>query len=116
MSNAETAYDNFLVDIGKMLVKIDVNLAMQVMYYERKFLGPKFLGHYPSVDLDIHYKTGTNLEKKRYEFSSKYGYMSGHVGENGLIVKGNMDLKAIQEISCDSDIEKITGSASCACY
>lgn len=111
MSNAEAAYDNFLVDIGKILVKIDVNLAMQVMYYVRKFLG-----HYPSVNLDIHYKTGTNLEKKRYEFSSKYGFMNGHMGENGLVVKGNMDLKTIQEISSDSDIEKITGSASCACY
>ena len=111
MSNAEDAYNNFLVDIGKILGKIDVNLAMQVMYYERKF--PET---YPSANLDIHYKTGTNLEKKRYEFSSKYGFMNAFMGEHGLLAKGNMDLKTIQEISNDSDIEKITGSASCASY
>ena len=111
MSNAEAAYDNFLSELAHLLEKIDVNLAMQVMYYERKFPAT-----YPSVNLDIHYKTGTNLEKKRYEFSSKYGYMNAFMGEHGLIAKGNMDLKKIKEISNDSSIEKITGSASCASY
>lgn len=38
------------------------------------------------------------------------------MGEHGLIVKGNMDLKTIQEISNDSDIESISGSASGASY
>lgn len=111
MSNAEAAYDDFLSGLGQILKKIDVNFAMQVMYYERRF--PTAL---PSVNLDVHYKDGCDLGKKRHEFGTKYGYMNGHMGEHGLIVKGNMDLKTIQEISNDSDIESISGSASCASY
>ena len=107
----EKEYDNFLQEIGSKLSKIDANLAMQVMYYERKFPEVE-----PSVHLKIHYKERTDVGKKRNQLYSKYGYLISLEGESGLKVAGLMDIKRIHEISTDPDIKAITGSASIAAY
>lgn len=107
----EKQYDNFLQEIGKKLSKIDANLAMQVMYYERKFPEVE-----PSVHLKIHYQDRTDMEKKRSKLNSRYGYLIALESRNGLKVAGLMDLKRIDEISSDPDIKAITGSASIAAY
>ena len=110
MSEAEALYDGFISELDKRLSKIDVKLAMNIMYFERKF--PDIS---PSVILEIHYKDKADLERKRFEISSKRGLQSS-MGGHAVVVRGNLSLKEIQEISFDPDVEKITGSATCASY
>lgn len=110
-SNAEPVYDSFLASLGKILPKIDVELAMKVMYYERKFPDVE-----PCVSLDIHYKDRTNLIKKQHEYSSRYGFSSARMEQAELSIRGNMNLGTVQEISNDPDVTKITGSVTCASY
>jgi hypothetical protein len=110
MSEAETLYDGFVSEMAQRLGKIDVKLAMSVMYFERKF--PDIS---PSVILEIHYKDKTDLERKRFEIRSKRGLQSS-IGVHEVVARGNLSLKEIQEISADPNIEKITGSATCASY
>ena len=109
--NVEGYYDSFLAELGSQLGKIDTHLAMQTMYYERKFPDVE-----PSVHLKIHYQDGTDLEKKRNEINSKYGFIISLEGKNTLKVAGLMDLETIRDISVDGQIVKISGSASCASY
>jgi hypothetical protein len=40
------------------------------MYYERRFTDVE-----PQVELHIHYKEGVNLDKKKDELDSKYGFL-----------------------------------------
>lgn len=110
MSEAEALYDGFISKLNQQLGKIDLTLAMSVMYFERKFSDIS-----PSVILEIHYKSGTDLERKRSDFRSKRGLQGSIVGHD-VVVRGNLSLKEIQEISSDSNVEKITGSATCASY
>jgi hypothetical protein len=110
MSEAETLYDSFISELNKRLSKIDLKLAMNIMYFERKF--PDI---YPSVILEIHYKDKADLERKRFDLRSKRGLQSSMVGHT-VVARGNLSLSEIQEMSSDPDIEKITGSATCASY
>jgi hypothetical protein len=107
----ESLYDGFLTTISSKLRKIDPELTMRVMEYERKFSEVE-----PAVNLHINYKTGTNREKKLDEVRSKYEYCTAREGETSLLVQGNMSLKTIEEISNDPEIESITGFASIASY
>lgn len=107
----ESLYDGFLAQLSTKLHKINPELAMKVMEYERKF--PEVD---PAVNLHIHYKPGTNREKKLEEIRSKYGYCMAREGKTGLLAQGNISLKTIVAISNDPDIEEISGSASIASY
>ena len=108
---AEAEYDNFLAQIGKELTKIDPQLAVQVMYYERKFPDVE-----PNVELHIHYKEGVNTDRKKDELDYKYGYLLAKEEKHAIRATGLMTLGRIYEISQDSDIDKITGFATCASY
>lgn len=46
MSQIESQYDEFVREFGTKLGKIDISLALQTMYYQRKFQDTK-----PKVDL-----------------------------------------------------------------
>jgi hypothetical protein len=107
----ETQYDNFISEISNELKKVDPQLAMQVMYYERRFTDVE-----PQVELHIHYKEGTNLDKKKDELDSRYGLLIAKEDKHGMRATGLMNLNRIYEISTDDDIEEITGFASCASY
>ncbi|MGQ0794655.1 MAG: hypothetical protein ACT4N5_00520 [Nitrosopumilaceae archaeon] len=61
-------YDGFISELGRRLNKIDLKLAMNIMYFERKF--PDIS---PSVILGIHCKDKADLERKRFELGSKRG-------------------------------------------
>ena len=37
MSEAEALYDGFLSELDRRLGKVDLKLAMSIMYFERKF-------------------------------------------------------------------------------
>jgi hypothetical protein len=106
----ESLYDRFLTTISSKL-KIEPDLALKVMEYERKFpdVGP-------AVNLHIHYKTGTNRERKLDEVRSKYGFCMAREGKNTLLAQGNMSLKTLEDISNDPEIETLTGFASVASY
>ncbi len=107
----EAQYDNFIAEISNELRKVDPQLAMQVMYYERRFTDVA-----PQVELHIHYKDGTNLDRKKDELDSKYGFLIGKEGKHGIRATGLMNLNRIYEVSTDDDIEEISGVASCASY
>ena len=107
----ETQYDDFLAEISSELEKIDPHLAMQIMYYERRFTDVE-----PQVELHIHYRDDTNLDKKKDDLDSKYGFLMAREGKHVLKAIGLMSLKRVHEISTDNDIEQISGYASCASY
>lgn len=105
----ETQYDSFLDQLVSKLGKIDLKLATDVMYYERNFTDVE-----PKVELDIHYRPGTDLNRKKYEL--EYNYMVAREGEHGLRVVGLASLNDIVNLSRDPDVEKISGFATCASY
>ena len=106
----EAEYDEFLKDIETKLQKIDPELAMQAMYYERKFTDVE-----PHGEIVIKYQDGADLERKRFEMG-RYGFEMAVKEDQKLEVVGLMDLGTIYEISKDPEIEKISGTVSCASY
>ena len=111
MTNAEMIYDGFLANLDKALGKIDMELALKVMLYERKM--PDV---YPSVELEIHCKDGTDISRKVEELRVKYGFEVAAYGKNEVLAKGNMSIAMINVIAQDPQIEKLEGSASVASY
>lgn len=107
--NLETQYDSFLGQLVSKLGKIDLKLATGVMYYERNFTDVE-----PKVELDIHYRQGVNLEKKKYELEAHF--MVAREGKHEIRAVGLASLDDLVSLSKDPDIEKISGSASCASY
>ncbi len=107
--SVESQYDSFLDQLMSKIGKIDLKLATDVMYYERTFTDVE-----PRVEMDIHYRSGVNLEKKKYELEAHY--MVAREGERGLRAVGLASMNDIVELSKDPDIEKITGFATCASY
>ncbi len=107
--SAETQYDSFIGQLLSKLGKIDLKLATDVMYYERKFQDVE-----PKVELEIHYKEGTNLAKKKYELEADY--MVALEGKHGIRAVGLASLSDLVELSKDPDIEGIEGFATCASY
>jgi hypothetical protein len=84
---------------------------MQIMYYERRFTDVE-----PQVELHIHYKEGVNLDKKKAELDSKYGFLIAREGKRTLRSIGLMNLNRVYAISTDDDVEQVNGFASCASY
>ncbi len=105
----ETQYDSFLDQLVSKLGKIDLKLATEVMYYERNFRDVE-----PKVELDIHYRSGINLDKKKYELEAHY--MVAREGEHGIRAVGLASLDDLVALSRDPDIEGISGFATCASY
>jgi hypothetical protein len=111
MSNtAETIYDGFLSNVERALGKIDVELGLQIMLYERKMPDA-----YPMVELEIHYKNGVDTSDKVSYIRNKYGFLvAAH--DKHVLARGTMNIDMIQEIAQDPQVEKLTGSASVASY
>ena len=107
--SVETQYDSFLDQLLSRIGKIDLKLATDVMYYERNLSDVE-----PKVELDIHYKAGTNLERKKYQLEAHY--MVAREGEHGIRAVGLASMNDIVNLSRDPDIEKISGFATCASY
>lgn len=105
----ESQYDSFLDQLMSKLGKIDLKLATSVMYYERRFTDVE-----PQVDLDIHYREGTDIEKKKYRLESHY--LVAREGKLGLRAVGRSSLNDLANLSKDPDVEKISGFATCASY
>ena len=109
--SAEQVYDSFLSQLKQLLGKVDPHLAVRMMYLEREFTEV-----FPSVSLQIKYKEGTNLDRKRYELNSRYGFMISGEGHGILRATGRMNMQTIEELSSDPNIETLSGSATPASY
>jgi hypothetical protein len=107
----EAEYDELLDDVKNRLQKIEPELAMQAMYYERKFTDVE-----PHAEILVEYKDGVDLDKKRFVLGQKYGFEMAEEDDHELRVVGLMTLDTIYEISKDIDVEKISGMVSCASY
>ncbi|MEO9306712.1 conserved hypothetical protein [Nitrosotalea sinensis] len=112
MSNtAEMIYDGFLSNVEKALGKIDVELGLQIMLYERKMPDA-----YPMVELEIHYKNGVDISDKVSYIRNRYGFLVAAHDDNEVLARGTMNITMLQEIAQDPQVEKLTGSASVASY
>ncbi len=107
--SVEMQYDNFLDQLVSKLGKINLKLATDVMYYERNFTDVE-----PKVELDIHFKSGTNMDKKKYELESKF--LVAREGIHGIRAVGLSSLNDLIELAKDPEIEHIDGFATCASY
>ncbi|HJU13733.1 MAG TPA: hypothetical protein VJ792_04685 [Candidatus Nitrosotalea sp.] len=107
--SVETQYDSFLNQLLGKLGKIDLKLATDVMYYERAFPDVE-----PKVELEIHYKSGADLDRKKYALEAHY--MVAKEGEHGIRAVGLASMADVVELSRDPDIESIRGFATCASY
>src|SRR5437667_12295570 len=107
----EEQYDQILEEINNKIPKVDPELVMQAMYYERKFTDVE-----PQADLHIQYREGIDLDQKKNILSAKYGFMIGKEPHNTLRAVGLMTLGTIYNISADKDIEDISGAVTCASY
>jgi len=120
MQQIEKQYEEFVTEFGKKLDKVDVSFALQIMYLQRKI--PNSL---PKVELQVCYRPGTDLEKKRVELDNYFAcisttYFRKQNGspdcENTLGVECLTDLDTVYKISQDSDIISIHGKASLGSY
>ena len=107
----EQEYDKILTDIGNRIPKLDPILAMQIMYYERRFRDVE-----PQVELHSHYREGTNLDQKKAALASKYGFLIAKEPHSTLRLTGLMALSTVQQIASDPDVIELDGTASCASY
>lgn len=107
----EAEYDEFIKDIENKLQKIEPSLAMQAMYYERKFTDVE-----PHGEIVVTYNEGVSLDKKRFELGQKYGFEMAKEDHQRLKVVGLMTLSTIYKISQDKDVLTISGTVSCASY
>jgi len=107
----EQEYDRILTEIGNKMSKIDPGLAMQTMYYERKFTDVE-----PQVELHVHYREGVDLDQKRTTLETKYGFLVAKEPHRTIRMVGLMTLSTIQQISSDPEILEISGMAGCASY
>lgn len=110
-STVETIYDGFLSNVEKALGKIDIELGLQVMLFERKMPDA-----YPMVELQIHYKDGVDTSSKVSYVRDRYGFLVAGHDRNEILARGNMSIEMLQEIAQDPQIEKLDGSASVASY
>ena len=110
MSQIEIQYDEFLSSIGQKIPNANVNLLVKIMYLERKLTDVS-----PKVDLHIEYKSNVDLMKKQEIIRAKYGFPT-QMSINGLTAVGRIDINLIEEISKDSDIQHLSGTATPASY
>lgn len=80
------------------------------MYLERKLTDVS-----SKVDLHIEYKSNVDLMKKQEMIRAKYGFPT-QMSINGLTAVGRMSIDLIKEISKDSDIQHLSGTATPASY
>jgi len=106
----ETSYDRFLANLGRKLVKIDVELAMRLMYLERKFPEVE-----PNVELLVKLKSGADAKEKAYAINKKFGWRTASQ-DNHVIVAGRANLEDLIRLSSNPCVEEVTGTADLVSY
>ncbi len=110
MSLVETYYDEFLSKIKQIVSNTDVDLLIKIMYLERKLTDVP-----PKVDLHLEYDSKVDPLRKQAIIRAKYGFPT-QTSSHGLTAVGQMNVSLIEEISKDSDIIHISGTATPASY
>jgi hypothetical protein len=111
MSEIEQGYDKFMTWMKQSASKIDPDLLIKTMYLERKFPDVE-----PKVDLDIHFKLGTNVDEKRHQIHEKFGLQTAVHGKNAVITSGRMSASTIVHLASHDLIIKVTGNATASSY
>lgn len=110
MSVIEASYDQYRDELAELLKKIDVDLAMKIMHFERKL--PDVA---PRVELHVRPKHGTNLSDLSYAISSKLGFQTMIQGHH-ILVAGRATIDDVFALSQNPKIEFIDGSVTIASY
>jgi len=110
MSQIEARYDQFISELESTLPKVDVHLAMRMMYLERKFTTVD-----PNVELYIKFKNGVDVQKKEFQINAKFGLGTSSSGDH-VRATGRLNLEGLARLASNPDVEKITGSATAASY
>ena len=111
MSEVEQGYDKFMTWLRESSSKVDPDLLVKTMYLERKFPDVE-----PKVDLDIHFKLGTNIQEKRLQINEKFGLQTATHGKNTLLTSGRMNASKIVHIASNDHVINVTGNATAASY
>ena len=106
----EIKFDQFLVELSRILPKLDPNFACRMMYLERKLSDQS--PPEPHVVLTIEYKSDSNKEAKRAELRDKHNLVVDIMEPNKVIALDSMLLEKINRIASDPDIITISGKAS----
>lgn len=110
MSQVEAQYDHFVSELESTLPKVDVHLAMRLMYLERKF--PEVDPH---VDLHIKFKQGVDVERKEFQINAKFGLATSS-RKDYVHATGRLNLEGLTRLASHQDVEMISGTATAASY
>lgn len=111
MSEIEDSFDEYKERLSGMLDnKIDVDLAMKIMYLERKLPDVE-----PKVELDIRMSKVFNMSAFMSLINEKFGFqVSTH--SNHLTAVGRVNMDKLAHLASNQEIEWIAGSATPASY
>ena len=111
MSNVEASFDEYKAILVNMLNgKVDADLAMKIMYLERKLPDAE-----PKAELDIRVRDEAVAKRLKDWFGDKLGYqVSCH--KNHITAVGRISIEKLAKIASYSDIEWISGSATPASF
>ncbi|MEO9309938.1 MAG: hypothetical protein ABI337_06550 [Nitrososphaera sp.] len=110
MSAIESSFEQYKKELSKLLGKVDVDLAIKIMYLERKLPDVE-----PRVELDLKIKNGSDMQRLAYELSSKFGFQSSIHGEHIFLV-GRATIDDVHRLSQNEAIEYVSGAVSAASY
>jgi len=110
VSAIESSFDHYREELANMLKKIDVDLAMRVMYLERRLPDVE-----PHVELDAKIKDGVDRLMLSYEINSRFGFQTS-IQNDHLILVGRAKMDDIFSLSQNPSIEFISGNATAASY
>ncbi|CDI06391.1 conserved hypothetical protein [Candidatus Nitrosotenuis uzonensis] len=111
MSEIEDSFDEYKERLSGMLEnKIDVDLAMKIMYLERKLPDVE-----PKVELDIRVSSESNTLSFLHKINQKFGFQTS-ARHNHLTAVGRINMDKLAKLASNQEIEWITGSATPASY
>jgi hypothetical protein len=111
MSNVEASFDEYKAILVHMLHdKVDADLAMKIMYLERKLPDAE-----PKAELDIRARDEAVAKRLRDWLGDKLGYQV-MCHKNHITAIGRMNIERLTGIASNPDIEWISGSATPASF
>jgi hypothetical protein len=111
MSTIEQSFDQYKAVLSDMFQnKVDPDLAMKIMYLERKLPDAE-----PKVELDIEVNPRADASEMAYQINSKFGFQaSAH--KNHLTVVGRTNVDKLAKLAAHPDIKWISGLATPASF
>lgn len=102
-------YEDLLLSLKTRFRRTDMRFLLELMSHE--FLHPE---HIPTLEIEIFYKSGTNLREKADFLARRTDRVASvYASENRLVIEPRLRLKDIEELAQDSDIESLAGDILC---